>query len=196
MLVVSSKLVHRIHHINHFDHIHNWFEEGPRIFIKCRRRKICRKLFWNKEWSELISYRPNKILHLFFLCWLTKLLYCLFDFSWRFWSSSTNFTSPLNYSKKQICTYYSQTSKNKSCCFLIHKSSPFSVGRGFPGSKQQACCFAEDREWRLFWWPSRGGWRSVSDAKAPEAGSPKQPTFEVRGPGHWGHLRTDLIYRM
>ena len=32
--------------------------------------------------------------------------------------------------------------------------------------------------------------------RAPEDGSPKQPTFVVRGPGHQCHLRTDLIYGM
>ena len=104
-----------------------------------------------------------------------------------------------NVTSWEVVISWFKSRQTKIICWkviLIHKSSLFSVGRGFPGSKQQACCFAEDREWRLFWWPSRGGWRSVSDAKAPEAGSPKQPTFEVRGPGHWGHLRTDLIYRM
>ena len=41
---------------------------------------------------------------------------------------------------------------------------------------------------------SRGP-KECSDAKAPEAGSPKQPTSQVRRPRHQGHLRTDLIYR-
>ena len=39
------------------------------------------------------------------------------------------------------------------------------------------------------------GPKERSNAKAPEAGSPKQPTSKVRRPRHQGHLRTDLIYR-
>ena len=40
------------------------------------------------------------------------------------------------------------------------------------------------------------GLKERSDTKAPEDGSPKQLTSVVRGPGHHGHLKTDLIYRM
>ena len=65
--------------------------------------------------------------------------------------------------------HYQRSGDEKIMALLIHKSSMFSGGHWYSGLKT-ACCFAEDQEWRLFWWPIRGGLRSVSDAEPPRMG--------------------------